>query len=696
MLRLRKILLHNCLYICIFIIVTLISFVRISISKEDSLIQNNKLIGEVKDYYIDGDKLTLLIGKKKVLGTYYIKTKKEKDQLEKIILGDKYEIKGEFYLPKDSKTKGLFNYKRYLKTKKIKYLINIDEINKISDNQNIFYKIKNYIIKRLKNNSYLYTFILGNKSYIKSEIMYSYQENGISHLFAISGMHIQLLSLIILKLLKKLNEEKRYLFTSCFLLFYLSLTGLSPSVLRGVLFFILFSINKVFYFYIKKTNLFLIALSICLLVNPFYIYDIGFIYSFTISFALLLSTNFINDKNYFISLFKTSFISFLASLPISLYTYSQINILSIVYNLFFVPFVSIIIFPLSLASLFCNFLIPFLNIGILMLENISLALNHISFGKLIFFKLNILVYIIYLILIFIMIKSLNNKKKTKFYIIICILVIHYFLPSIMSSTYIKMIYVGQGDSILLHSKNDSILIDTGGVPSFKKENWQKQNKENSIVKSTTIPLLKSLCIKKIKHLIITHGDFDHIGEAYNLIKYFKVENIIINNNKINYLEEKLIKEFKNVTIGEEGLVLKCGDIKLVQLNENLNDENDSSQIYYASYKNKSILFTGDASIKSEELFLKKYDLGKIEILKVGHHGSKTSTGENLLKELKPKIAIMSLGENNKFGHPHQETIERLKKYNIKFFRTDKSGTITINLRKMKLLENKNTKFYPIN
>lgn len=94
--------------------------------------------------------------------------------------------------------------------------------------------------------------------------------------------------------------------------------------------------------------------------------------------------------------------------------------------------------------------------------------------------------------------------------------------------------------------------------------------------------------------------------------------------------------------------------------------------------------------------MKKYDLGKIEILKVGHHGSKTSTGENLLKELKPKIAIMSLGENNKFGHPHQETIERLKKYNIKFFRTDKSGTITINLRKMKLLENKNTKFYPIN
>jgi len=208
-----------------------------------------------------------------------------------------------------------------------------------------------------------------------------------------------------------------------------------------------------------------------------------------------------------------------------------------------------------------------------------------------------------------MIKSLNNKKKTKFYIIICILVIHYFLPSIMSSTYIKMIYVGQGDSILLHSKNDSILIDTGGVPSFKKENWQKQNKENSIVKSSTIPLLKSLGIKKIKHLIITHGDFDHIGEAYNLIKYFKVENIIINNNKINYLEEKLIKEFKNVTIGEEGLVLKCGDIKLVQLNENLNDENDSSQIYYASYKNKSILFTGDASIKSEELLLKTYDLG---------------------------------------------------------------------------------------
>lgn len=697
MLKLRKILLFDYLYITIFLTVIIISILRLNLSNNNSNIpKSNRLIGEIKDYIIDGNKLTITLGKRKVLGTYYIKSKQEKEKLKKIKLGDKFEIIGEFYLPSNPKTKGLFDHKKYLKTKNITCLVKIEKLQKIENNKKIFYKLKDFIIKRLNNNSYLYTFILGNKSLISSEVLYSYQENGISHLFAISGMHIQLMSGILLKLLKRIDESKRYLFTSIFLIFYLLLVGLSPSILRGILFFILFAINKHFYLNIKNTNIFLIALSFCLLVNPFFIYDIGFIYSFTISLALLLGSNYISDKNYFYSLLKTSFLSFLASLPISLYTYSQINLLSIFYNLFFVPLISIIIFPLSLLSIFCSFLIPLLNIGLFFLENISLFISRISFGKIIFYKLNILVYIIYLILIFIVIKDFSKRKKVGLYLIILMLVIHYFLPNILNETYLKMIYVGQGDSILLHSNNETILFDTGGISTFSKEKWKQKNKETSIVKNTTIPLLKSLGIKKLKFLIITHGDFDHIGEALNLIKYFKIEKIIINNNSINQLEKKLLNVHNNIVLGEEGLNLKCGNINLIQLNENLEDENDSSQIYYATYKNKKLLFTGDASIKSENNLLKKYQLDNIDILKVGHHGSKTSTGEKLLKDLKPKVAIVSVGENNKFNHPHKETIDRLKKYNVNYFRTDLSGTITIDLDKMQLKENKNSKFYVIN
>ena len=118
---------------------------------------------------------------------------------------------------------------------------------------------------------------------------------------------------------------------------------------------------------------------------------------------------------------------------------------------------------------------------------------------------------------------------------------------------------------------------------------------------------------------------------------------------------------------------------MVQLNTDLTDENDSSQIYYAMYKNYSILFTGDASLKSEDYILNNYDLSKIDILKVGHHGSKTSTGINLIDKLEPKIALISVGKDNKFNHPNQMVLDNLKTSQI--YRTDINGTITLKLNK---------------
>ena len=132
-------------------------------------------------------------------------------------------------------------------------------------------------------------------------------------------MHITLLSSIIKKLLEKLKLQEENLFkvTTIILLLYLFLVGLSPSILRGVLFFILFSLNNIYYFYIKPVNLFLLVLSISLLINPNYIFDVGFLYSYTISLSLLISSKYL-EGSYLKSLLKVSFISFLASFPISL------------------------------------------------------------------------------------------------------------------------------------------------------------------------------------------------------------------------------------------------------------------------------------------------------------------------------------------------------------------------------------------
>ena len=235
-----------------------------------------------------------------------------------------------------------------------------------------------------------------------------------------------------------------------------------------------------------------------------------------------------------------------------------------------------------------------------------------------------------------------------------------------------MIDVGQGDSILLHSDNKNILVDTGG--SYK---------EGNIFYNTHLPLFKSEGIKKLDYIIFSHGDKDHIGEANTLINNFKVDKIIINSNRLNYYEKQLPKN--KTIIGEEGLTIKLKDFTLVELNTNLDDENDSSGVYLLNYKNINILLTGDASKRSEEYILDNYELPRINILKVGHHGSKTSTSERLLKETNPNIALISCGKDNKFNHPNKETINVLNKYKVKYYRTDKQGTITINLNNNKII-----------
>ena len=172
-----------------------------------------------------------------------------------------------------------------------------------------------------------------------------------------------------------------------------------------------------------------------------------------------------------------------------------------------------------------------------------------------------------------------------------------------------------------------------------------------------------------------HVDKNHIGEANTLINNFKVDKIIINSNRLNYYEKQLPKN--KTIIGEEGLTIKLKDFTLVELNTNLDDENDSSGVYLLNYKNINILLTGDASKRSEEYILDNYELPHINILKVGHHGSKTSTIEDFLRVVSPKIALIGVGKDNKFGHPNYETIEKLVKQRIEIYRTDEMGEISI-------------------
>ncbi len=239
---------------------------------------------------------------------------------------------------------------------------------------------------------------------------------------------------------------------------------------------------------------------------------------------------------------------------------------------------------------------------------------------------------------------------------------------------IHFLNVGQGDSVLLRLKYwNAILIDTGGNIGY------------DISKNTLIPYLKSIGVNKINYLVISHGDFDHMGGAINLVNNFKVEKVIFNCGKYNDLEKELIKVLDKKKIKYYSCIkeLNIDKNKLYFLQtKEYDNENDNSNVIYTKLNGYKFMFMGDAGVTTEKEIINKYNLQDIDVLKVGHHGSKTSSGKEFINVINPKYSIISVGKNNRYGHPNKEVLENLD--DSKIYRTDEDGSIMFKIKNNKL------------
>ena len=666
--KLKNILQYDNLFYLLLFISLIIMVVKINIIPKSIYNEENDYVeGYVTDYKLKDTRLTIYLKSKENIVIY----SKENYNLS---YGDYIYVKGEFNLPNNNTNFNLFNYKKYLLSKKIKYTVTAKSIKVIRKNNNIFYKIKNYIFHRInrckKTSNYLKTFIFADKNYIENDLIENYQKLGISHLLAVSGMHVSFISLILLKLLSFIKENIRYIVVCIILLFYLFLTGFSVSMLRSCLQFILIFINKILKLNIKNKNIVILIFSIILLFNPYNIYNIGFLFSFSVSYSLIRFNNLITNKKGIYKLFMVSIISFLSALPILINNFYQINLLSIIFNVFFVPFISYIIFPLSLLSLFIpafdNLNYIFINI----FENISNILSNIDILTINIAKIPVTFVIIYYVCLYLLLSRYSIKKVVS---IVFLIILFIFYKSYIINPYITFIDVGQGDSILIRKNNKNILIDTGGKYNY------------DLSKKVLVPYLKSEGVQKINYLLITHGDFDHIGEAINLVNNFKVEKVIFNCGEYNDLEKELIKvldkkKIKYYTCIKE---LNIDNNKLYFLQTKVYDnENDNSNVIYTELDGYKFMFMGDAGVDKEKDILNKYNITNIDVLKVGHHGSKTSSGKDFINGMNPKYSIISVGKNNRYGHPNKEVLNNLE--DSKIYRTDQNGSVIFKIKNNKL------------
>ena len=264
--------------------------------------------------------------------------------------------------------------------------------------------------------------------------------------------------------------------------------------------------------------------------------------------------------------------------------------------------------------------------------------------------------------------------------LIALYIVSTILPQVRAYQ-LTMLDVGQGDALLFETKlHESLLIDTGG--NF---NSTQNFANHSISKYHILPTLKQHNIKKIDYVVVTHPHLDHIGELDYLIKSLKVKNIIINANsfkikELNHLKNNCLKkdikliDFKN----KPQFFMNKAKVNLLDATiSNSDNLNEQSIIIFIQYKSYKILLMGDATNNNEGNLIRKYHLYDIDILKVGHHGSRTSTSNILLKKIRPKIALISVGEKNKYRLPNPQIINRLKSFDIKIFQTNINGEVNI-------------------
>ncbi|MDO5403292.1 MAG: DNA internalization-related competence protein ComEC/Rec2 [Eubacteriales bacterium] len=551
--------------------------------------------------------------------------------------------------------------------------------------------------------------ILGDKSNLDNNIKLLYQTSGIAHILAISGLHVSVIGLSLYCILKKLLPFfLAAVLGGMVMTAYLLMTGNGISVFRAVVMFIIAVSAEV----IGRTYDLATALSVAGMLLIFddgrVIMNMGFWLSFTALAGIcwvfpVLSKVFnkYKEKKVRAKILDTVLASVavqLSTLPVVLWCYYQIPVFGFLLNLIVIPLMSLLMISGVLAGLIglfsteaalfviggAHYILKFYKLLCSWYVKIPNGIWVTGRPK----QISIVIYIFVSVIILIYFYNIDNKRKMKHKLASIVI----FMAALLSlrrqpehGMLVNMIDVGQGDSIFVRTDEGFTCLFDGGSLDVKNAGSKR-----------ILPYLKSQGIKKLDYIIVSHSDSDHINGILELIETqdsaFSVKEIVLpdiqanraDDNYVRFVEEARKYNIKISYASAQGSIQNGKYFSLTcvhpEKNYNFESANDYSAVYLLQYKNFKMLFTGDAELKAEKHMIESSSKNlfcDINILKTGHHGSRSSSGEEFLKIIKPEAALISCGADNSYGHPHNQTLERLREIGCNFYITARLGAIKV-------------------
>lgn len=533
---------------------------------------------------------------------------------------------------------------------------------------------------------YVRALFLGSRDGLDEDMQGAISDLGILHVFAISGLHVGLLSGILAYGLKRLGlmEELAQFVVIAFLVAFVFVAGGSPSILRATGMGVLAILNRRFKWRLSSLDVFSLVFLGNFLLAPYQVLQVGFIYSYWLTAVLILSKPLLAPIKGWKSWLFFPLLAQLGALPLTLYLNYEVNVWAYVANLLLVPVVTGFLIPALLVALFFPVVSLVTEPLLLVFQNSSLWLSRQFFRPWIVGALDLHLLIGHIIVFVVVCYAFEKWRKWWLWasmigLTMLILEVNRLNPQ----SRITFVDVGQGDSIVLRSPRQSctVVVDTGGeVGRGSNFSW------------TLEPYLLGSGVRDIDFLIVTHSDFDHYGGALPLLERFPVRNLIINDEAFSNISqsELYLQTLKRaeelgttIQIARAGDQLACGNQRYIFLQPQrvAKDTNDSSLVKLVEMDGVHTLLTGDIGFEVESYILRNLAGRRVDIYKSAHHGSRFSNSMAFMEAVNPQLAVVQAGVNNRFGHPTQEWFDVVEALGIRQFDTPGYGTVQIQINR---------------